>query len=133
MLFLDTETLVRRTTIAVVCILVLAGIGASLWYNRYLHDVFTNGVTETNNLREETSRLGAMTDTVQSIMQTEIIRLRNENERTRTELRTELVKLTEENTRLRAQLRLQDESLQDLKQKLDRELEWRNKNLWFRN
>lgn len=133
MMFLEPEVIIKRVALVLAAVILAAMAGATVWYNYNLGSEFQAGQVETNQLRQETSRLGAMTDDVRETMYAELQRLRQEHNQSKTELRTDIVKFLEENARLRAQIKIQEEQLQDLKQKLDREIEWRNKNLWFRN
>lgn len=133
MMFFDIEEAVKKISAVLVVLIIAMAAGVTIWYNYNLKNEFQEGQTETNQLRQETSRLGAMTDHVNQTLAVEIQRLRQEQNQGKTELRTEIVKLAEENTKLRNQLKTQEELVQDLRQKLDREIEWRNKNIWFRN
>lgn len=59
-MILDTDAVIRRILIVVFCVFVSCAFGLAVWYNSNLKNEFNEGKTETNYLRQETSRLGAM-------------------------------------------------------------------------
>lgn len=65
-MLLDTDDIIKRISIVVGCIIITTSIGAVVWYNSNLKNEFVEGKTETNYLRQETSRLGAETDNLKN-------------------------------------------------------------------
>ena len=195
-MLLDPEEVIKRVAIVVGAIVFASITGYTVWYNLNLKNEFVEGKTETNNLREETSRLGVETDTLKDVISTNTKDLKNniiqtkedtkkidvdlknqtitikqlaqDFDKFRNDSRLENLKLKESNTSLSEQLRVKenalleliktkeinlekhktdtkieisklndqlkskDKEILELKSKLDKEIEWRNRNIWNR-
>ena len=75
--FMETETLVKRVALALGIVIIAAATAGVVWYNLNLKDEFVEGKTETNYLRQETSRLGAYADTLRTEVETKARELKN--------------------------------------------------------
>ncbi len=195
-MFLDPEEVIKRVAIVVGAIVLASATGYTVWYNLNLKNEFVEGKTETNNLREETSRLGVETDTLKTVISTNtkdlksniiqtqedtkkidvdlknqtitIKQLAQDFDKFKNDSRLENLKLKESNTSLSEQLKVKenalleliktkemnlekhktdtkveisklndqikskDKEILELKSKLDKEIEWRNRNIWNR-
>ncbi len=139
MMLLDIDDIVKRVSIVVGSIIVVAGIAATTWYNSNLKDEFVDGQTETNNLREETSRLGAHTDELRYLLSQktqelkqninltkddtvkldrEIKTVQETNVKNQTETRSELQKLLSLNAQLYELLKVKEQELKREQEKI---------------
>lgn len=66
-MLLDTDAILRRILLSVFGALIACVLGYAVWYNSNLKIEFDEGRTETNQLREETSRLGAMNEELRDV------------------------------------------------------------------
>lgn len=138
-MLLDIDDIIKRVSIVAGSIIVVAGIAATTWYNSNLKDEFVDGQTETNNLRQETSRLGAHTDELrdqlsqktqelkQNINLTkddtvkldrEIKTVQETNVKNQTETRSELQKLLSLNTQVYELLKVKEQELKREQEKI---------------
>lgn len=62
MMFFDIDDIIKRVLQVGAILLITGAIGFTTWYNFNLKNEFVEHQTETNILRQETSRLGANTD-----------------------------------------------------------------------
>lgn len=76
-MILDTDAIIRRILIVVFSVLASCAFGIAVWYNSNLKIEFDEGKTETNQLREETSRLGAMNDELRDVTELAFKELKN--------------------------------------------------------
>jgi len=210
MMFLEPELVIKRVSIVAGVIIIAVTAGATVWYNSNLKNEFDENYTETNNLRQETSRLGAINDELKNTLESNTKDLKNnifsnkeetkrvgeetkrvdsevkqqnltlkqfqqeyekfktetrnenaklkeansvlaeqlmikeillkneikaretEHEKLKTELKNETARLKNENNSLNDKLRNKDIELQELRIKLNKEIEWREKNMWNR-
>ena len=77
MMLLDTEDIIKRISLVLSALAITGSIGAAIWYNSNLKVEFDQGKTETNYLRQETSRLGAMTDSIKEEVEIRAKELKN--------------------------------------------------------
>lgn len=196
MMLLDTDLIIKRIAIIVVALIVSAVLGAAVWYNSNLKNLFDEGITETNILKEETNKLGETTLVLRNTLDTTTKELRKnlqqsnddtkkidsevkqqfgiikvqqgELDKLKVEIRTELQRLRETNNNTVETIKLKEQNLVDqlkirdaqfdrykidsqnkinmlletiaakdkeineLRNRLDKEIEWRNKNFWQR-
>lgn len=129
-MLLDADDWIKRGLLAAGTLLVVGAIGATTWYNLRLKDEFVEGKTETNYLRQETSRLGANTDNLrdemfdktkelkQTILVTkedtvtlnkEIKSVQDDSNKSKAELKGDIQKLLAMNAQLQEQLKLKEQ------------------------
>lgn len=77
MMLLTAEDIIKRISIVLGVIIVAGSAGAAIWYNSNLKNEFDEGKTESNQLRQETSRLGAMTDEIKHEIENKAKELKN--------------------------------------------------------
>lgn len=136
MMLFDTDDWIKRGLLIVGTLLVVGGIGAATWYNLNLKDEFVEGKTETNYLRQETSRLGANTDNLRDDLKGDIKKLLamnsqlNELLKTKDqEYKTQFDKIFREQERLRIELKIEFDKLHASDKSLARDLAERESRL----
>ena len=196
MMFLDTEEVIKRTSIVLGCAIVIAGFGATYYFGRDLMNKVHEGKSETIALKDEADRLNKETDTIKvnllsntkdlksSIIvaseetkkvdgdvksqHTTFKQFQQEFDKYKSDARIEFLKLKESNLALTDQIKikeqyfneqirirdsvieknkidakaeiaalhdsvkLKDREIADLKSKLDKEIEWRNRSFFTR-
>lgn len=132
MMLLDLNDWIKRILLVVGSLLIVGVIGTTTWYNLNLKNQFVEGKTETNNLRNETSRLGATTDNLREelidktkelkqtliltkedtvILNKEIKNVQEDNNKSKSELKSDIQKLLVMNSQLQELLKLKEQEL----------------------
>ena len=196
MMFLDAEEVVKRVSIVLGCVVVIAGFGATYYFGLDLMNKVHEGKSETTALKDEADRLNKETDNIKVNLlsntkdlkssitvtaeetkkvdtdvrsqSTTLKQFQQEFDKYRNDTRSELIKLKDANTALADQLKareqyfneqirlrdsvieknktdmksemaslndsikLKDKEIVDLKSKLDKEIDWRNKSFFNR-
>lgn len=196
MMFLDIEEVIKRVSIVLGCVVIIAGFGATYYFGHDILSKLHEGKSSTTELKDKTDFLNKETDNLKvnllsntkdlksfiniateetkkvdnevKLYSSSFKQFQQEIDRYRTETKSELMKLKEANIALADQLKskeqyfneqirirdstieknkldtkseltllndhikIKDKEINDLKSKLEKEIDWRNRNSFTR-